>query len=81
MTALRQEAINIIEKIPEKNMQQAVIFLQSLNINSSDPSKRRQAFERLEKFRNEEAHLYFSEDFDQEKELLDALESKYGRIN
>lgn len=31
MTALRQEAINILENIPEHNIQRAIVFLHSLN--------------------------------------------------
>lgn len=31
MTALRQEAINILENIPDQNLQKAVVFLHSLS--------------------------------------------------
>lgn len=81
MTALRQEAIDIIEKMPEENIRQAVVFLQTLNISQDRTSEKKEAFKRLENFRKNDAPLYFPKEFDYEKELEEAREKKYGSIN
>ncbi len=74
MTAIRQEAVNLLEQMPEDKLYYIVQIMQGVNgLYKSEPkSKKMKAFESLEKLRKPVP------DLDYEKELQLHREAKYG---
>ena len=79
MTALKQEAVQMIDRLPEEKVKYVIQFIRNMEspVNSEKKiSPKMQAFLDLEKMK-----LHVSEDFDYEKELKESRELKYGSIS
>ena len=74
MTELRNDAINLLEQMPEDKLYFIVQIMQGVNglYGSEEQAIRDRAFERLESFRRKVYQL------DCEKELESYREEKYG---
>ncbi|MCD7866394.1 MAG: UDP-N-acetylenolpyruvoylglucosamine reductase [Clostridiales bacterium] len=74
MTALRKNAINLLEQIPEDKLYYVVQIMQGINglYNSDSQTEKAAAFERLETMRREVTDLDYTE------ELEKYREEKYG---
>lgn len=80
MTALRAEAINLIEEIPEENMIHVIHVLKNYRstMEKNTPerlTKSQAAYRNLLKYQKES-----QVDIDYKKELADAIEEKYESI-
>ncbi|MCM1184088.1 MAG: UDP-N-acetylenolpyruvoylglucosamine reductase [Roseburia sp.] len=74
MTALRKDAMNLLEKMPEDKLHFIVQIMQGVNglYEADDQTVRDRAFEELENLRRQAPHL------DYDKELESYREEKYG---
>lgn len=74
MTKLRQDAIELLEQLPEDKVIYILQIMQAMNHLFADDEKkqREEAFARLEKMRKSVP------DLDYEKELSEYREEKYG---
>lgn len=85
MTALKQEAIHLVEQMPEEQMPHIIQYISALK----DKTLREKAFEeeaaitpKMKAFLELEKMLVpISEDLDYEKELAEARDEKYGNLN
>ena len=77
MTALRKDAIELLEKIPEDKLYFVIQIMQGVNglYGDSDLVDKEKAFERLEQVRRK------IPDLDYDKELAEYREEKYGYAN
>lgn len=75
MTALKQEAVKIIENIHEDSMAQVIAYLKSFSSEEKSYEKRLAGFQGLISFAGT-----LPEDFDYKKELEEAREEKYARF-
>lgn len=84
MSALKAQAIEMIEDVPEERLPRLITFISTLTPRQEDLARKRAAFERLEELRKEHAHL-FPADFDPDKALEEAraerYERKYGHLD
>ncbi|MCL2719121.1 MAG: dihydrodipicolinate reductase [Lachnospiraceae bacterium] len=81
MTSIKQEAIQLIDRLPEDVVAAVIQYIQRLNVSTNKANKlasRRQAFERLEKIIKS---VSVPNNLDYDKELAKARDEKYGRIN
>lgn len=86
MTALRQEAIQLVEQIPEEQVQYVIQYVNALNSNAlrvgqlSDDKEaltpKMKAFLELEQML-----VPVQEELDYDKELAEARQEKYGYID
>lgn len=86
MTALRQEAIQLVEQIPEEQVQYVIQYVNALNSNAlrveqlSDDKEaltpKMKAFLELEQML-----IPVREELDYDKELAEARQEKYGYID
>lgn len=82
MTLLKEQAFEVIKRMPDEKMVYIMEILQNIEVlsknNDTDHSSHRklEALERLEKLKKP-----LSSDFDYDKELAEAREEKYGNIN
>ncbi len=86
MTALKQEAIHLVEQMPEEQMPHIIQYISALKDKTSGEKKsieeesaitpKMKAFLELEKML-----VPISEDLDYEKELAEARDEKYGNLN
>ncbi|MDO5149308.1 MAG: hypothetical protein Q4D76_07930 [Oscillospiraceae bacterium] len=78
MTAIQEQAIQLIQQLPDEKIQ-AIITLASdeinlINLQNTENSiRKKKALQTLENL-----NLIFPEEFDAEKELREAMEDKYG---
>lgn len=74
MTALRKNAMNLLEKIPEDKLYYVVQIMQGVNglYESDSQAKKTEAFEHLETMRREVTDLDYAD------ELRSHREEKYG---
>lgn len=77
MTALRKDAMNLLEQIPEDKLYFIVQIMQGVSglYGTEDQAVRDSAFEKLESLRRKIPHL------DYDKELESYREEKYGTTN
>lgn len=80
MSAIRQQAIEIIERMPEEKIYDIVNLLQKMEDKEetpkqNSPTEAQIAFQKLKKYRKEGAA-----DRDYKAELYTALEEKYERL-
>lgn len=75
MSALKQEAVRLIEDIQEEQMGQVIAFLKNIEIRNKGKKQERalNGFDTLMEFAGT-----LPEDFDYGKELAEAREEKYG---
>ncbi len=74
MTALRQSAIKMLEKVPEDKLGFVIQIMQGVNgIYNDGQSERKEAFARLEQLRRKGTVV------DYDAELASYREEKYGR--
>lgn len=79
MTALKMEAVSIINSIEDSEMAEVVAVLRNFKINKKKENYVKEGLEGLEII---EAFIgTLPESFDYEKELEEALEEKYGPAN
>ncbi len=85
MTALRREAIQLVEQMPEEQMPYVIQYIQSLKesvldinltLGEIEVSPKMKAFWDLEKM-----IVPISEELDYDKELAEARDEKYGCID
>lgn len=85
MTALRREAIQLVEQMPEEQMPYVIQYIQSLKesvldinltLGEMEVSPKMKAFWDLEKM-----IVPISEELDYDKELAEARDEKYGCID
>ncbi len=79
MTALKKEAVQIIENLEEEDMIQVVAYLRNFNSSEFPNKDRNAAMEGLRVLQSFAGTL--PADFDYKKELEEAREEKYGRID
>ena len=76
MTALRQQAYEILEEVPEENLFEVIQYIQSRNLNMLKRAKRieekKMALEELKKI------IRPVPDLDYKKSLAEYREEKYG---
>ncbi len=85
MTALRREAIQLVEQMPEDQVTHIIQYIRSLiEQNTSDEN----AFHNVEVtpkmtafWELEEMLVPISQDLDYKKELAEARDEKYGNLN
>ena len=78
MTALRQDAYSLLERVPDDKLATVVQFMRNLGDDSArekDLKARRAAFERLQEIINSVPPAH---DLDEEKELAEWREEKFG---
>lgn len=74
MTAIRQEAIRMLEKVPEDKLGFVIQIMQGVNgLYNDDQSERKEAFARLEQLRRKGTVT------DYDAELVSYREEKYGK--
>lgn len=74
MTAIRKEAIELLEKVPEDKLEFVIQIMQDINgLYTDKNSERREAFARLEQLRKKGVVT------DDDKELASYREEKYGK--
>ena len=74
MTAIRQEAIRMLEKVPEDKLGFVIQIMQGVNgLYNGDQSERKEAFARLERLRRKGTVT------DYDAELVSYREEKYGK--
>lgn len=86
MTALKREAIHLVEQMPEEQMPHIIQYISALKDKTL---RERKAFEeepaitpKMKAFLELEKMLVpISEDLNYEKELAEARDEKYGSIN
>lgn len=85
MTALRREAIQSVEQMPEEKMPYVIQYIQALKDNVLDinltlgemeMSSKMKAFWELERM-----IVPISQELDYDKELAEARDEKYGRLD
>ena len=86
MTALKREAIRLVEQMPEDQMPYVIQYIQTLKGKASDIEQlssdevtvtpKMSAFLELEKML-----IPVSQELDYDKELAEARDERYGRIN
>lgn len=86
MTALKREAIQLVEQMPEDQMPYVIQYIQTLKGKSSGTEQlssdevtvtpKMSAFLELEKML-----IPVSQELDYDKELAEAMDERYGRIN
>lgn len=86
MTALKREAIQLVEQMPEDQMPYVIQYIQTLKGKSSGTEQlssdevtvtpKMRAFLELEKML-----ISVSQELDYDKELAEARDERYGRIN
>lgn len=76
MSALKQEAVKIIEDMQEDAMVQVIAYLRNILNKEKTSSKSLDGYHTLQSFAG-----ILSADFDYEKELEDARNEKYDRFN
>lgn len=79
MTALKQEAVHMIEQLPEEKVKYVIQFIKNMEsclVAENIKSSKMQAFLELEKMK-----VLISSECDLEKELKESRELKYGSIN
>ena len=77
MTALRKDAMDLLEKMPEDKLYFIIQIMQGVSglYGTEDQAARDRAFEELESLRRKVPHL------DYDKELESYREEKYGTAN
>ena len=77
MTALRKDAMDLLEKMPEDKLYYIIQIMQGVSglYGTEDQAARDRAFEELERLRRKVPHL------DYDKELESYREEKYGTAN
>ena len=87
MVTMRAQAVDMIYRLPDKEIVAVIGFLQNMlnkNIEEDYDSKSEDemnlAFERLEKWRKENKD-FFGPDFDWKKEVQEAMNEKYGLVD
>lgn len=74
MTAIRQEAIKMLEKVPEDKLGFVIQIMQGVNgLYNDEQSERKEAFARLEQLRRKGTVT------DYDAELASYREEKYGK--
>ena len=79
MTALKMEAVSIIDSIEDSEMAEVVAVLKNFKINKKKENYINEGLEGLEILETFTGTL--PKDFNYEKELEEALEEKYGPVN
>lgn len=79
MTALKMEAVSIIDSIEDSEMAEVVAVLKNFKINKKKENYINEGLEGLEILETFTGIL--PKDFNYEKELEEALEEKYGPVN
>ncbi len=78
MTAIQQQAIQLIRRLPDEKVL-AIITLASDEIYLSELQKQSNVLKKETAFAQlESMDISFADDFDPQEELADALEEKYG---
>lgn len=81
MTALRQEALQIVNDVPENLLAEFVSYLRKFQIESDGINpKKAAALADIEKWQERNRNI-LSSGIDWDKELEDALDEKYSVIN
>lgn len=84
MTALRREAIQLVEQMPEEQMPYVIQYIQALKdrvlegdiiLREIDMSPKMRAYRELERM-----IVPIPEELDYDKELAEARDEKYGRL-
>ena len=78
MSELRAEAIQMLNHFPEDKVPMVISYMKSIGLqmkeeNKKDNRERMEAFKYLKNLR-----IKVPNDFDEKKELLEALDEKYG---
>lgn len=85
MTALRREAIQLVEQMPEEQMSHIVQYIRSLigkSSNTEQISKNVEVTPKMKAFWELEQMLVpLSQELDYKKELAEARDEKYGYLN
>ena len=79
MTALQAQAAQMMNGLSDEHLRRVIDFIQSLTLpHEAEPemTEKRKAFYQLTS-----THLEFPEDFDPDKERMEALREKYGPFN
>ena len=76
MTALKKEAVELIDKIDDSEMVEVVALLKNFEVGKKREQDLQEGLEGLEILNSFVGIL--PQDFDYEKELEEALEEKYG---
>ena len=78
MTQMKEQAMNLIQQIPEEKMFWVVNILKNIEKESED-HRRESAMRALQEILKYKGRL--DKDFDAKKELEEGLTEKYGNIN
>lgn len=77
MTQIKERAVEMIERMPEENMYYVINILQNLEAMSKNViTDKERAVSALQSILSMEKRL--PDDFDPDKELMEAREEKYG---
>ena len=79
MTALKEEAVKIIENMKDDDMAQVVAYLKKFALLKAEQKDREKAMKGIETLLSFAGTL--PQDFDYEKELAEAREGKYGSFD
>ena len=87
MVTMRAQAVDMIYRLPDKEVVAVIGFLQKMlnkNVEDDYDSKSEDemnlAFERLEKWRKDNKD-FFDPDFNWKKEVQEAMNEKYGLVD
>ena len=79
MSAIKREAVQMIESMGDEDVVQVIAFLKDIRLSKAEDAGSGDAMKGLEVLKSFAGIL--PESFDYEKELAEAREEKYGRIN
>ena len=79
MTALKKEAVQMIESMQDDDIVQVIAFIKNIKLTEEEDSDRSNAMRGLEVLKSFAGTL--PENFDYKKELAEAREEKYGSID
>lgn len=79
MSELKQEAVQMIDRLPEEKVKYVIQYIQQLEITPMNKEieilPKMNAFQKLEKLR-----IHVSDDFDYDRELAEAREEKQIKV-
>ena len=79
MSAIKREAVQMIESMGDDDVIQVVAFLKNIRLSKSKDAENGNAMRGLEVLKSFAGIL--PENFDYERELEEAREEKYGRVD
>ena len=81
MSALRAEAIRMLDQFPEEQVSMVLSYMKSIRLEMED-GRKGESEERMKAFYYlKNLQIEVPDDFDEKKELMEALDNKYGGVD